>query len=236
MLGDQGALMTLIISRLVLTLIFCYLIFLVWTKEVDIFSWLHKKAENILPIAAPQSQKLLFNLSAEFGLDPVEVKEYKDEEPKVWRKARLMFRFSALAITTRWSENTVLGIVFYSADRLHKTESDLPKWVFKDINFGEKPPHHRVLHHTVGLRQINSASPTITKWTNAYLSVDHSPWKAAVYLLEENEQPQWFQLTIEKGNPMLEPKPGQGVQVRNHKLSRVTHPMVSAGYEKLVVE
>ena len=42
--------MGLLISRIILTLIFSYLVFMVWTKNVDIGIWIQNKTKSILPI------------------------------------------------------------------------------------------------------------------------------------------------------------------------------------------
>ncbi|MGR3301944.1 MAG: hypothetical protein ACUZ8I_05510 [Candidatus Scalindua sp.] len=223
--------MILLISRIILTIFLSYLIFLVWTKNVDLLSWARNKTEGILPIAEDKVPQLLFSLSVDLGLGLVDTKEYTDEEPKTWNKASLQYRLSLLTSTPQWSANTIVGMIFYSADRLYKTESDLPLWITESVNFGEKPGHHRVLHHTVKLGQVNSARPSVTDKMNAALSVNNTPWNAAIYVLAENKSPQWYQLTIKKGNPKLIPKSGSGVQVRNYKLVKVDRPDVSAGYE-----
>ncbi len=208
--------------------------FLVWTKNVDMLSWGKNKAENLLPITSDQKEQVNFSVSADYGLDPVDFKEYVDEEPKSWSKVRLRYRLATLVTTTQWSPNTIVGVIFYSADRLYKTESDIPQWISDAVQLGEKPVHHRLLHHPTSIGEVNSAQSTTTNWMGADISINHSPWNAAVYVLPEDSPAQWFQLTIKHGEPKLEPKPGQGVQVRSHKLKPVKRPMVSAGYEKLL--
>ena len=42
--------MALLISRIVLTLILIYAVFLVWTKNVDLWTWVQNKTKSILPI------------------------------------------------------------------------------------------------------------------------------------------------------------------------------------------
>ena len=42
--------MTLILSRIVLTLFLGWLIYLVWVNNVDLVSWMHKKSKELLPI------------------------------------------------------------------------------------------------------------------------------------------------------------------------------------------
>lgn len=226
--------MTLIISRIVLTLILLYILSIVWKRDVDIFYWIEKKVENTLPIKENIKPKLSFSVSAEFGLDPIDKREFKNEEPFIWRKSRLMYRFSILTKSNKWANNTVLGVVFYSADRLYTTESSLPNWIKEQIIFSDKPPHHRILHHTTKIGEINPANPFITEWKYADLSVDNVPWKAAIYLLEANEPPQWFQLVLEKDNPKLVPKFGSGVQVRDFIINKVEKPIISAGYNSLI--
>lgn len=226
--------MSLLISRIVLTLFLTYLIVLVWTKNVDLPSWVKNKAESLLPITSNQKEQVNFSVSADYGLDPVDFREYLDEEPKSWSKVRLRYRLATLATTTQWSPNTIVGIVFYSADRLYKTESDIPQWISDTVQLGEKPVHHRLMHNSTSIGQVNSAQPTATKWMEAHISINHSPWNAAVYVLPEDSTAQWFQLTIKHGEPKLEPKPGSGVQVSGYKLKPVKRPMVSAGYEKLL--
>lgn len=207
--------------------------FLVWTKNVDLLAWGKNKAESLLPISSSKNQGIGFSLSASYGLDPIDTRENYSEEPKKWSKVRLRYRLAALATTTQWSTKTVIGVVFYSADRLYKVESEIPKWISDDINLGEKPNHHRLLHHSTNIGEVNSAQPTVTKWMEADISINHTPWNAAVYVLSENSEAQWFQITIKKGEPMLEPKPGQGVQVSSLKLETTNKPTVTAGHEKL---
>ena len=175
-----------------------------------------------------------FSVSVDCGLDPVESKEYLDEEPKDWNKALLRYRFATLATSTKWSNNTIIGIVFFSADRLYKTESDIPEWIANKITVGEKPVHHRVLHHSINIGQVNSAQPIISKWFQAHISINHTPWDAAVYVLPEDAKAQWFQFTIKNGEPSLEPQSGQGVQVRGFKLKPTKKPLVAAKYENLI--
>lgn len=43
--------MTLILSRIILTLFLGWLIYLVWVNNVDLVSWVHKKSKALLPIA-----------------------------------------------------------------------------------------------------------------------------------------------------------------------------------------
>ena len=42
--------MRLLISRIILTFLFGYLIFLVWNKNVDIVTWFQNKSKGLLPI------------------------------------------------------------------------------------------------------------------------------------------------------------------------------------------
>lgn len=226
--------MMIIISRIILTIFLSYLIFLVWTKNVNLWSWARNKSEGMLPITEDKVPQLLFSVSVDLGLDPIDTKKYTDEEPETWNKARLLYRLSLLTSSSQWSSNTIAGIIFYSADRLYKTESDLPSWISESVNFGEKPNHHRILHHTVELGRVNSAKPTVTDKMNAVLSVNNTPWNAAIYVLAENSPPQWYQLSIKKDDPKLVPKSGSGIQVRNHKLVKVVRPKISAGYENLL--
>ena len=230
--------MSLLINRIVITLIltvfFSWSIFLVWTKNVDLLSWGKNKAENLLPITSNQREQINFSVSVDCYIGPVDFREYIDEEPKSWSRVRLGYRLAILTTTTQWSSNTIVGVVFYSADRLYSTESDIPQWISDAVQRSEKPVHHRLLHHSTSIGQINSAKRTATKWMEAYISINHSPWNAAVYVLPENSPAQWFQFTIKRGEPKLEPKSGQGVQSHGDKLKPVKRPMVSAGYEKLL--
>jgi len=124
-------------------------------------------------------------------------------------------------------------VLFYSADRLYKTESDIPPLIEKAVTLGEKPIHHRLLHHTVPLGQVDSARATQTQWMEAAISIDHTPWNAAIYVLAKECSPQWYQLSIQKNFPLLTPQPGSGVQVRELALSITQTPFVSAGQDKL---
>jgi len=207
---------------------------LVWTKNVDLLPWGKNKAEGLLPISSSKNQEINFSLSASYGLDPIDTRDNYSEEPKKWSKVRLRYRLAALATTTQWSSKTVIGVIYYSADRLYKIESDIPKWISDAISLGEKTNHHRLLHHSTSIGEVNSAQPAVTKWMEADISINHSPWNAAVYVLSENTKAQWFQITIKKGEPMLEPKPGQGVQSSSLKLETTKKPIVSAGHDKLL--
>jgi hypothetical protein len=52
--------MSLIISRLILTIILTYVFFLVWTKDVDLISFGKEKVENLLPINKGNTHHLQF--------------------------------------------------------------------------------------------------------------------------------------------------------------------------------
>lgn len=202
-----------------------------------VIHFIHRKHENSAGMNTQDNstQNVNFSVTAEFGLDPIDSRKYIDEEPAIWNKARLIYRLSTLTTSIQWSNNTIIGIVFFSGDRLYTTESNIPKWVSDAVKFGTKPKHHRLLHHSINIGQVNSARPVITKWMEAHISVNHTPWNAAIYVLAENSKAQWFQLTIKKDTPKLTPKPGQGVQIRNYKLDSVTFPIVSAGHQDLLL-
>jgi hypothetical protein len=170
----------------------------------------------------------------DLGLGPIDTREYTDEKPYTWNKASLQFRLSVLAKDTTWSPNTQVGIVFYSADRLYKTESVLPPLIAKSIIYGEKPDHHRILHHILGSGKVNAVKSLVTEWGSASISINNSPWNAVIYILPENEIPQWYQFSIKKEDPKLEPSPGSGVTIRNFELHKTEKPMVSAGYDNLL--
>ncbi len=174
-----------------------------------------------------------FTVFIDLGLDPTDEREY-DELPHLWQKARLLYRLFVQSNNYLWADSLIVGMVFYSGDRLYTSESKLPQWILNSIEIDKKPIHHRILHHSTPLQMINPSIPIRTDWLEAYLSINHSPWQASVYVLAKNLPPAWYQLTIAKNNPVLVPQSGQGVQVRELELHKVEKPVVSVGEQNLL--
>lgn len=221
-----------VLSTIVLALIFGFLVYVIWTRNIDPGSWLMKKVERVLEVPPAEDQPI-FSVTADLRLGPIDTSEHAGEEPKTWSKVRLSYRLSIRTETARWSRSSTVGVVYYSGDGLYDTESELPTWAADSLELGEKPPHHRLLHQSREPGQINSAQRTSIGWMEAHISVTHTPWIAAIYVLPEDKPPQWFQLTIERGVPNLEPGSDSGVQVRGYRLVPTTNPRVSAGYDEL---
>ena len=220
-------------GKIVATLILIALAYWVWATDFNLWSPLRRRVGQFMSLFS-DDDRLVFSVSADLGLDPIDTREYASGEPTLWSKAQLLYRLSVRTETARWSGSSIVGIVFYSADRLYNTESELPKWAADSLQFGEKPPHHRLLHHAREFGQIDPSRKTRLEWMQAAISVEHTPWIAAVYVLPENGAPQWFQLTIKHGAPKLEPKPDNPVQVNGYELTPTNKPRVSAGFEKLL--
>jgi hypothetical protein len=54
-----------------------------------------------------------------------------------------LYKIASLLLTTaQWSNNTTVGIVFYSGARFYKTGLVIPEWISTVIEFGEKPVHY----------------------------------------------------------------------------------------------
>lgn len=179
----------------------------------------------------------VIDISSEIVTDiianPVENKKYINSEPKLWSKINLGLRLAVRTDLEGNGKQAIIGIIYYSGDRLYTSESDIAQWMRDAIKFEGKPIHHRMLHHSFILPALTATNFVSNDWTNVQLSINHTPWKAAVYLLIEKNPPKWYQLEIRYDKPKMTPKPGSGVSVRSFALNHTDNPSVASGNEKL---
>jgi hypothetical protein len=164
---------------------------------------------------------------ADFMLDPMDVAVDADGQTE-WRKARLGVRLTVESRRPERLSGVALGVVFLSGDRLYATESRLPEWVSSAVRI-ERKPHHRVLQRTFDLGNVSPGGGKSTPWWEAWISMDATPWRAAIYVVAERAAPTWFGIEVSKDLTPLTPQPGQGVQVRSLALRRTPEPLVAVG-------
>lgn len=180
-------------------------------------------------LGVPVSKKVRIEVVTDIIANPIEVRNYPGETPDTWSKISLEFRLAVKPNLTGDRKAASVGIIFLSGDRLYTVESELQDWMSDSISISGKPLHHRILHHSLDIPELTATNFVTTQWHPVTLSTKHSPWMAAVYVLPEDSDPQWFQLNIGKDNPTMIPKSGSGVSVRSWKLTPVKNPIVSAG-------
>jgi hypothetical protein len=81
--------MTLILSRIILTLILGWLIYLVWVNNVDLLSWGHEKLKALLPIAVE-------NEKSSATSPPMQIFGEKTSVDSATRRSEIAFKYNAM--------------------------------------------------------------------------------------------------------------------------------------------